>query len=537
MTETNFVDISFNYFQSYMSNEGYKFDDFSIDSKYVKAIFLEKVCHQNSKKFVEKISDSTKSKIGLQQNIHDSTISDKEKEMDNLDYIERVAERTIYLLLCLSVDLPDHILSNWNLDPDKQIYYSRSQTKTGLRNWVYELIAVLSPLSKHYDSVNTFVHDVGLCAHCALLDTAPTGARHTADWMFPRTNIPKGSMFMQRIKQANNQNEKFHKDNPLDLIHSFYSCFNNFIKLASSLGYCNSKQQVAIDTTYIPTGADAPEDLTIDGSSSSRTEEKYGERRWIYQIATMATYPSKFILSVEPIYDLKKKHLRLEPQLQQFLELDLNIDTVLCDSRYYDKKSIRKLRKYRKDWIVRAEVRGDSDIAQLVNNVRKTGIPKYTRSVEISTPPLTPRPNAFAYPNTDDLPSNDDGQIILSELGNTDSNDEDDRERFTDANPDKKILAYVIGGDINNDTMRKSQILYRSRRRIESKFGQIKENGLANTESYDPAVRYYIMAMGCMFHNFHYMINRSMTPKYGIPSRDISLKQWLCAIQDVAFSN
>lgn len=511
-------------------------EEFSIDEKYLKAIFLKEVYNLNSKEFVEQISDSTKDKIGIQPDIHNSTISNKETELKNHELIRNVAERTVYLLLCSSVEIPDFILSNWDMDPDKQIYYSRSQTQTGLRNWVDELITVLSPLSQYYDCSEKFVRDVGFCAHCALLDTAPTGARHTADWAYPRNNIPQGSAFMRRIKKMNNPTQKFHARNPTKLIETFYSCFNNFISLASNLGYYDeSKQQVAIDSTYTPTGAGAPEDLTVDGSSSSRTSEKYGKRRWIYQITTTVMYPSKFVLSVEPLYNKSNKNLRLEPQLRQLTNLDIDIGTVVCDADYYEKKSIRKLRKHHPNSIVRAEVRGESDIAQLVTKVKQTGTPESETEIKISSPALTPKPNAVAYPLSEVMnTTNDDTQSTFSDSGLTVDHD---RELFTDADPDKKILAYVVNGDIDDATIRKTQVAYRTRRRIESMFGQLKENCLVDTESHDPAVRYYTMAMGCMFHNFHYLLNRTLSPQYGIALRNTSIQEWLGAIRDVAFSD
>lgn len=538
MTERNYIDLSIDFFESYVSNSDYEIGEFSVKEKYVKAIFLKEVCNLNSQKFVEKVSDSTKEEIELQTDIHDGTISHKKNELENHEFIRNVAERAVHLLLCSSIEVPDFISSNWDMDPDKQIYYSRSQTQTGLRNWVDELTEVLSPLSQHYDSTDQFVRDVGYSAHCALLDTAPTGARNTADWAYPRSNIPTGSAFMKRVKEMNNPTQKFHPRNPTELSETFDSCFNNFISLASTLGYYDSKQQVAIDSTYIPTEAGAPDDLTVDGSSSGRVSEKYGERRWIYQIATTIMYPSKFVLSIEPLYDKSNKNLRLEPKLRQISNLDINIDTIVCDSAYYEKKSIRMLRKYQPDWIVRAEVRGESDIAQLVNKVQESGTPESETEIEISTPPLTPKPNALAYPLSDIVDTTDnDTQITFSDPAATADDSGDDRERFTDVDPDEQVLAYVVGGDIDDATKRKTQVAYRTRKRIESMFGQIKDNCLVDTESHDPAVRYYTVAMGCMFYNFNYLINRTLSPQYGIPCRNTSMQEWLTAIRDVAFSD
>lgn len=538
MTDPNHIDVSINFFKSYLSEEGYEISEFPIGEEYLKAIFLREVHNQNNTTFVENISDSTKDKIDIQSNISHSTISSKEDELENFEFICDVAERTIHLLLCCPVEVPAFILSNWNMDLDKQIYYSRSQTQLGLRNWVDELITILSPLSQYYDTIDQFVQDVGFCAHCALLNTAPTGSRDTADWAYKRSNIPRGSAFMKRIKQMNTSTQKFHARNPTDLTESFNSCFDNFISLASNLGYYKDKQQVAIDTTYIPTGGGAPEDLTVDGSSSSRTSEKYGERRWIYQIATTIMYPSKFVLSVEPLYKKSNKNIRMEKQLRQLPNVDIDIDTVVCDAGYYEKNSIRSLREYQPNWIVRGEVRGESDLAQLVNKVQESGTPEFDTDVEIGQPPLTPKPNALAYPLTEVVDTTDDDtQLTLSDSAATVDNNDDDRERFTDVDPEEEIIAYVVNEDIDDATIRKTQVAYRTRKRIESKFGQIKENCLVDTESHDPAVRYYTMAMGCMFYNFHYLINRSLSPQYGIPCRNTPMQEWLTVIKHVAFSD
>jgi hypothetical protein len=243
------------------------------------------------------------------------------------------------------------------------------------------------------------------------------------------------------------------------------------------------------------------------------------------------------VLSVEPLYDKSNKNLRLEPQLRHISNLDIDIDTIVCDAGYYGTKSIRELRKHQPDWIVRAEVRGDSDITQLVNEVQQSGSPDFETEVEISEPPLTPKPDAIAYPLSDVVDTTEqDAQVTFSDLALTDDDNGDDKELFTDRDPKEEILAYVVGEDIDDATMRKTQVVYRTRKRTESMFGQIKENCLVDTESHDPAVRYYTVAMGCMFYNFHYLINRTLSPQYGIPSRNTPMQEWLSVIKDIAFS-
>jgi hypothetical protein len=120
---------------------------------------------------------------------------------------------------------------------------------------------------------------------------------------------------------------------------------------------------------------------------------------------------------------------------------------------------------------------------------------------------------------------------------NIDSTTDDgsDWEPFTDKDPANQLIAYATGMELTKENKRKIHVCYRNRRQIEPVIGQVRENHLPYTESMNPAIRYYFMAMAAMFYNFHSLINEHPSPKYGVPL-DITAKEWLSAIRDVTLS-
>lgn len=555
---TNLIAESIDFFEKFLSDNGYTLEEFQIESKYVKVIFVKRVYGLNSVKLVEELSKKETAIIGIQNKIHNATISSKEKELEQDDLIEEIAERCVYWLLCTDVDIPQSTLDEWNVDPQKTIYYPRNDKKAGLLEWVDELIAVLSPLIKYYEDVDDLIKNIGYCAHLALQDLAPSGGIDTADWLYSRENIPRGNAFMTNIKDSMNHNQQRdfssivtegvkprvrHDKYPEALCRSFDSCFNNFVNLAKNVGFFEGQHQLAVDTTSCMTVAENPDNLMISVPPEHKKPVSDDSKQWMYQIISSIKYPSKFVLSVEPIYRKDRIPDALDYQLEHLSQLDINIDLIVGDSQYYNKKSLLKFDNYNTDWMVRGERRGD--IMDLIHDVHESGLPESDDEVDVSTPAYTPKPSGFAYPlkelsqPSDDDRGDDDNQNELDTGVNTNEadNDEDKNEElFIDIDPKWEVIAYITRCNLSNNVIRKGHVTYRLRKRIESKFGQIKNKFIAYTETTHPAVRYYMMAIGCVFYNFHYLINRTLSPQNGYPLT-VSGKEWLTAIRHEAFAD
>jgi hypothetical protein len=324
-----------------------------------------------------------------------------------------------------------------------------------------------------------------------------------------------------------------HDRYPEALCRSFDLCFDKFISLAKRIGYLQGEQQLAVDTTSSMTVADDPDDLMIGVPPEHKKPVDEDSKQWMYQIISTIQYPSKFILSVEPVYSKGRIPDALDYQLEHLSQLDIDVDLIAGDSQYYNKHAFKKFKNYDIDWMVRAERR--RDIKDLIQDVEDSGIPESDPEVNVSTPAYTPKPSGFAYPLTELSKTSDDDQSEL-DTGVSPNEANNDRELFTDTDPKWKVIAYVTSCDLSNNIIRKGHVTYRVRKRIESKFSQVKDNLIAYTETTHPAVRYYMMAMGCMFYNFHYLINRSLSPQNCYPL-SVSGKEWLTAIRHKAFTD
>jgi hypothetical protein len=213
----------------------------------------------------------------------------------------------------------------------------------------------------------------------------------------------------------------------------------------------------------------------------------------------------------------------------------LDIDHITFDKGYYSKEIFKTLRRHiGDDWLVCAKRQGE--ISKLINGA-KAGYETDKRHLEVGQPPLRPRPNAFAYPLSDenlrDEEPDDQSSLAAfsSDIDQT-TNEESRWEPFIDEDPSNQLIAYVTDMDLTEENKRKLHVCYRNRRQIEPIIGQIREHHMAYTESMDPAVRYYFMAMAAMFYNFHRLINRHPSPEYGV-ALDVTAKEWLSAIRNV----
>lgn len=533
-------------FSESLELEGYNVEDIPCATKYIKIIYLEQCHGYNPISVVSHLDENPKikEKIGIQENLNKSTIYRKKNNLNKDDSevyagIKNAAVRAVLHTYSIGIDIPDHVIETHDLTPINinETEIKRSLVRVATENWVDELLEILDPLTFYRSEETDMSSYIGLCAHCALQNIAPSGAADTADYLYQSDSVPSGRTLLNYIRRANKKSPDHYAHYPYELVDQFYDCFDNFVEFAADFGFYDGSQQLVADTTPIPTSATADEGQMIGGSGSRRAPAKYGDKSFRYQFLSTVSEPNKFIVSVEPYHTKTKIPERLDNQLAAAVGHDeLNIDHISCDKEYYRKEVIKVVRKHLENsWVICAKRQGD--IKELRKNAKYGEFDK--NPISIGQPPIKPGPAAFAYPLQQNIPSGEKTQTHLSAFDSTieqpDDNSENKRKRYVDKYATESLIYYITDKKLTADNKRKLHRCYRNRRLIEPIIGQIRHNNLPYTESIDPAVRYYLIAMSALFYNMHYMINHHPSPVYGMPL-NISSKEWLTAIREVTLS-
>jgi hypothetical protein len=528
--------------------QGVQLHQLPIDEKYIKTLYLQEVRGLTPNGVVKYLEDSTdlKSKIGLQENINQSTIRRKEKYLEEehpaqLDSIKRGAKRTAWNLFVQDIEVPSDVQRAHGIPEGdlNEIAVPESTRKNAIGKWVEYLLTVLDPLTFDQGSDKNVRKCIGLCAHCALQDIAPSGADDTIYYLYNDSEILSGKTVSEYIRRIERKKTDGGTSYPGELVNQFAECFDNFIDLVASMGFCRGKQQLAVDTTPIPTTTTVETSVTVGGSGAGRTPSTYGKRSFRFQYVSLVDAVGNFVISVEPYFIKNQKARRLDSQLNRAVKNQrLDIDLVTLDKEYYNKEVFKALRRHvDQNWVVCAKRKGD--ITQLIDDAKR-GHTTENDHVEIGQPPLKPRVSAFAYPLSEgNIGSTEPTDRKLNSFDNDSSEATDGEPQwnpFTDKDPTNEFIAYVTDMDLTAVNKRKLHVCYRNRREIEPIIGQIRDTHLPYTESMDPAVRYYFMSLGTLFYNFHQLINRHPSPECGLPL-EVTGKEWLSAIRNKTLSS
>ena len=511
-------------------------DSMDIKRKYAECLYIQKIYRFNNSDLVDHMdkNPALRKRIGIQKDIHNSTIS--RKNDDNkayYDIIKSAAERSVLSLYSKGVKLPDQVLKNHGLESDPDTTVNNATVKdiheqeANLQWAELFLSEIVSPLTfnrsdKKSKDITQFI---GLAAHSALEDVSAKTARDTARYNYPISNIPSGSSLHTYIREIADPNE----DNKINyisdgLISQFEECYGNFFDLIASLGAIDGEELFLVDTTKIPSESENDNTALVSNITSNSGNDKY--RGWGYQLVGSTGDDSVYIHSILPYYSGSEIQERLDRQLQWINDDPvIDITMIVGDKKYYKRDVVEVCRKHLgDDWLICAEV--DGDIKRLI---RKTPDNMLNKSLtpDFGETKLLPEPNAFVYPNRTEK------GVTLADFDNIEEND---RKRFVHTTDHRSHIGYLTDQDLDEDRMRKLHLLYQQRDSIESPIGQIKDIYLPYTESESPAIRYYLMALSGLFYNFHQLINRSFSPKRGIPL-DITGKEFLTGVKDVALSS
>jgi len=539
-----------------LTAEGQSMESIDIADKYIECLYLRAARGLSDEEITEHLVNEDggepeiRARIGIQSNLNRTTLYKKRVKLEENDpkalrSIENAATRAVIIIYQAGLEISESVCNTHNLPQESldaglsEIDVVRDVEQIAARNWAKIFLDdIISPLTFNRGKTGIeYEKFVGLCAHCALQNIAPDGARETLDYIYPRENLPDGSTLIKYINELGPEfkNPEHTEDPyyPSELVEQFDSCYDRFFDMAQNLGFLENRQLIVSDLTKIPTSVDKDSysgqySPIIGGSGDSDQSEKDGS--WQFQFISLSGSHAPFVRSIEPIYSGNQMQIRLGKQLNHISEDDyMKIHLLVCDKGYYKKDVVKACRNIvGSNWVICAEEGGDiEDIIQKAPD----GKPYPKPSIEFGGTPIQPKPSAFAYPNTDPVNvDHNDLSDFVSGISGSES-----RERFTYQDTNSSHIAYITDMDLNKDVMRKIHVLYRQRKSVEPTIGQTKEIHMPYTESVDPAVRFYFISMAGLFYNMHHLAKRTLSPQYAVPL-DLSGKEMLSAIRDVAFS-
>ena len=523
-----------NLFDQAVKAQDSNIESLDIKRKYGECLFFQEVYGHNNGDLVDYLNENPtlRKRIGVQKDLHDSTISRKaDDDEEYYQIIKSAAKRSVLVLYSKGAKLPDQVLGNHGLngDPDPVVndaVIKDTHKQEAVLEWAELFLSeIISPLTfnrsdKKSKEITQFI---GLAAQSALEDVSPETARDTAKYNYPIDNIPSGSSLQKYIRNIAGP----HENNKIDyisdnVITQFRDCYGNFFDLVNSLGAIDSEDLFLVDTTVVPSKSEKNLDALVSDVTSSGDNEK----GWGYQLTGATGDDRVYIHSILPYYNGSEIQERLDRQLQWISE-DPSVDIYMItgDKKYYKKDVAKVCRNLLgEDWLICAEIGGDFE-----ELIRKTpdGMLNKSLNIDFGEKKLEPEPNGFVYPNKSKKGAT---------LADFDDIEESNRKRFVHTTDHRSHIGYLTDRDLDVDKMRKLHLQYQQRDSIESPIGQIKDIYLPYTESESPAIRYYLMALAGLFFNFHQLINRTYSPEKAIPL-DITGKEFLTGIKDVALSS
>lgn len=558
--------------------EGLSPDDFEIPNPRFNFIFLKKArLPVGLKSFYAyiKSSKAVRAELGFPDEELPSyeTLRQEANERfpDELDELEQGADafeaavvRTVYAVYRNGIDAPTRIKKAYGFDNvDPPLYernVSRSTEKAALRNWVKKLIdETVDPLTfnRDGDPPNSFTHYLGLFATSAFCNCGFQVVPNVADYNYPRDEIPKGSGIGKYIRDENfplDPQQAALKDSEIPaLTEQFDAVHRNTFDVARQLGFFNGSQSLAVDLYHIEWDG-AEKDVTINRPPKSENDIR---SQWTYAALGIIDTDARFTLGARWLPD-KSKYPDVIGELAPISNEFLTVEALYADSEIISGSLLDEFRGIAgSDWVVRAP---DHDIVKKLKWFTPENHIGYVRAVPWNT---TPKPNLVAYPYNSSNPSLI--EFITRDLKQAEQVDIDHRQTFSDFShseadtdvadllPDAVVdklddfktmndigdttshAAYLTDRELPERSPRNIHFPYYQRWAIEQSINQIKNDTMPLINSSNEKLRLYGVNVTILFHNWHTLINRALSPELKL-RLNVTHAELLKAIQDVAFS-
>jgi hypothetical protein len=281
----------------------------------------------------------------------------------------------------------------------------------------------------------------------------------------------------------------------------FWKSNLELVKLADGMGFFNSKQSVAADTTWVNwSGSGNNDELKL----INNPKECESGRGWCFAALGLMSRQSRFALSIDLIETKEDTVNNFRSHLRDISKSVIDIRRIHADREFYSSDAIRMCRAIVKDdWCIRIKTRQDGKPPDVIDNIDPLpGKPKIKENVRFSD--VSPKPNVSVHHVPDSSKKDIEKMGFLT-----------DRE-FDNSDND---LYHT----------------YNHRWTIESYFDQLKNAIAPSTKSPSPKVRLFLLNIGTLFYNIHTLVNRARSPQYGL-RLDVTYYQILQAIVESVFT-
>lgn len=477
--------------------------DIDIPNKYIKSFIIKRgrniTAYESLSKYLNDNTELAK-QIGFDTSIPDQSTFNRNhtKISKKKTGLEEAITRSVHAAYRAGIATSSDIEEKYGLNTLNKINERKLQLGTknkAILNWI-DLI--FNRLTDHISfgrsgSPTYCVTDiVGSLAMAALIN-GPSSTRRSISWYYDQNDVVSADQLYSLIKQ-----DWLNKDR---IGQMFWNANLEIIELADKIGFFNSEQSVAADTTWINwSGSGDNKELKL----INNPEECESGRGWCFAALGLMSRQSRFALSIDHIDNKDETVGNFRNHLRDVSESAINIRRIHTDREFYSSSAIRMCRAIAKNnWCIRIKTREDGDPPAVVEETDPDpGQPIIIKDVPFSD--VSPNPN-----------------VSVHRIPDSSNKDIDKMGFLTDCEFD----------NTKNDLYHS----YNHRWSIETYFDQLKNALAPSTKSPNPEVRLFLLNIGTLFYNIHTLINRARSPQYGF-RLDVTYYQILQAIVESVFS-
>lgn len=210
---------------------------------------------------------------------------------------------------------------------------------------------------------------------------------------------------------------------------------------------------------------------------------------------------ARFALGIDLVTDKSETTEHFRYQLRTAAKQG-DVGRIHIDREFYDGDAVRACRAIAgREWAIWAKRKGE--VKELLNETPEVE-PGFRENIDFSD--VTPSVNAYVHPVPPWLRNkNNDTHLAF----------------LTDLSPAETELSGIYDR-------------YHKRWTIETFFRQIKHGFGSPTSTPDPTLQWFLLNVGMVYYNFHTLINRAPSPKYGL-RLDVTFYEVLLGVVDVVF--
>jgi hypothetical protein len=518
-----------------------------IETEYILVLLLKEVRKSTLSETENHLEeyDKIRESISIDNGYSSSTLSNHKNDLENqtvdsdndvtyLHAIREAANRITYTIYRRGFLFPETVTENHEDDkPDSDKPDSpkgqeelidsvedgaipRWLQDKALQNWA-ELFfqqGVFDQLrfGRHYSSSYPFYSFIGLLAHSAIQDTSISdGCRTCGGWIADYELVPETGDTIRSQITAMDVGE---------IETMFRNANQQLFNVVSDYGIFDSPHRVAFDPSEIVFEEDLLDDVWVKGHAESLKGNVEASDSDQIQFGLLGLIESdlRLLMGIYPI--AKKSHnvneaASLDHTLRPVVnESPMEVNQIVMDRQLVGAELIDHVRGLvGKNWLLHGKKANTPK--ELLEKTPVDEVRHY-KNIDYFNE-LNNKPNLVVVPIPEEEQQTDDEQrLYLTDLS------EDEFNRVNDGEVDSDYINFI----------------YRNRRRIETTIGQVKPDFKIHTKNASTALEYYYINLSMIFFNIYNIINKSLSPEYGLPlgeTENITPKQVLSALREVAF--